>query len=616
MRFTAHLVACTALVLQAQAPVITGFHPDTMIVHPDLVYVSTQLTGDNFWRSGPNDPSRRHIYIRTSGGAWTESGIGIQGILNNELDISILSQPYLASAGLIEIKVAIDGVESNVFPIHVRKELPRLDSALPDQILLTASMDERAFKIGLRGRFWVSPIVAVINGKEFGTLYQHTDYGDEVFSWPEALRKPGVYVLALKDALGTSEARTVEIVGPPLLTATTPAAIHPSDLAPKAAPESAPTTRSTATHAVAPASLALAPARLALATFELRATFQGSAPTKVSWRTDQAPWQDVSVHGIVKGSEVRLPLPVNALSQAAWVEIHASNKAGESQIRVPMAPDTKDYSRSHVGPVTSPFQPPPKETRFIPRDLPPMPPPVTQRLAALAPRLQPSARAWVEDQASRQRTLPAPDVDAVRAAARARFAPSAAPVPAAASLPGARPGTRPVGPAPTATFSRPSAVIAGPSDTDALAFLVLAQAAKEAQEDLTALMDGMKRTQKQKDGLRELLNQIDQEQPGSHPASAPCTSPLCGTIAGRARDLAGQLPGRARPAIQPVATYGDLVRLGSTLKTSLGSLDEMGEAESLRLQQGADRLSKFMAALSNLEKKLNDTSQAVVANLK
>jgi hypothetical protein len=51
-------------------------------------------------------------------------------------------------------------------------------------------------------------------------------------------------------------------------------------------------------------------------------------------------------------------------------------------------------------------------------------------------------------------------------------------------------------------------------------------------------------------------------------------------------------------------------------KDDLDSLSELGEMESLRLQMAMDRRSKFMTALSNILKKMSDTNDAIVQNLK
>lgn len=54
----------------------------------------------------------------------------------------------------------------------------------------------------------------------------------------------------------------------------------------------------------------------------------------------------------------------------------------------------------------------------------------------------------------------------------------------------------------------------------------------------------------------------------------------------------------------------------TNVKNKLDSLSEMSEMESLRLQMAMDRLSKMMSTLSNLLKKLSDTSSSITQNLK
>ena len=92
-------------------------------------------------------------------------------------------------------------------------------------------------------------------------------------------------------------------------------------------------------------------------------------------------------------------------------------------------------------------------------------------------------------------------------------------------------------------------------DIETLAFLVMTQAAKDSQSDLKNIMDGVKKTNQQKQAQRNAQNQKD-------------------------------------------------------------SLSEMSEEESLRLQMAMDRQSKLMEAVSNIEKKMAETQDSTVKNLK
>jgi hypothetical protein len=59
-----------------------------------------------------------------------------------------------------------------------------------------------------------------------------------------------------------------------------------------------------------------------------------------------------------------------------------------------------------------------------------------------------------------------------------------------------------------------------------------------------------------------------------------------------------------------------LYRADIILRKDIDSLSEMGEMESLRLQMAMDRQSKIMSTLSNLLRKLSDTSDAIVQKMK
>jgi WXG100 family type VII secretion target len=52
------------------------------------------------------------------------------------------------------------------------------------------------------------------------------------------------------------------------------------------------------------------------------------------------------------------------------------------------------------------------------------------------------------------------------------------------------------------------------------------------------------------------------------------------------------------------------------IHNTLDSQSELGETESLRLQMAMDRMSKMMSTLSNLMKKVSDTSNGIVQNIK
>ena len=164
-------------------------------------------------------------------------------------------------------------------------------------------------------------------------------------------------------------------------------------------------------------------------------------------------------------------------------------------------------------------------------------------------------------------------------------------------------------------------------DIMAIAFIVLMEAAKSAQEDLKAIMEGVKAINKAKAAMREVLNKVQRD---------------CAANAGRRDDAAldfsrGLGSERAYHAVPLPHLDADApggIRLVPTdlipdafgaraicvvtedLKSKLDSLSEMGEMESLRLQMSMDRLAKMMSTLSNLLKKTSDTASAITQNIK
>ena len=108
------------------------------------------------------------------------------------------------------------------------------------------------------------------------------------------------------------------------------------------------------------------------------------------------------------------------------------------------------------------------------------------------------------------------------------------------------------------------------TDIEALALIVMAQAASDAEADLRAVLVELKETQRTKEDLRRFLEYRKQRRAG---VKAP-------------------------------------------LPTGLDSLSELGEMESLRLQMAMDRASKMMSTLANLLKRIADTQSAIAQNLK
>jgi hypothetical protein len=167
-------------------------------------------------------------------------------------------------------------------------------------------------------------------------------------------------------------------------------------------------------------------------------------------------------------------------------------------------------------------------------------------------------------------------------------------------------------------------------DIQALSFLVLMDAARSAAEDLKQIMAEVKAITAAKKRFRELIAKVNRD----------CVAAAVACHEGRKLEYAPNgLGGAAAYHRVPVPvvdcespdgvqtatvnfvegrtpTHDDLQAVLDDLKNQLDSMNEMSEMTSLRLQMMMDRRSKFIETLSNLMKKISDTQDSVIQNLK
>jgi hypothetical protein len=144
-------------------------------------------------------------------------------------------------------------------------------------------------------------------------------------------------------------------------------------------------------------------------------------------------------------------------------------------------------------------------------------------------------------------------------------------------------------------------------DIEALAFLVLMQAAKSSQEDLKAIMAKVKSINEQKKKMREAMAKMNEP----NPAISRIQLDSFTLLLTKRTTVTKTQTERTKPV-----TKTDIDAVKDRMKNDLDSMNEMGEMESLRLQMAMDRMSKMMSTLSNLLKKISDTSNSIVQNLK
>jgi hypothetical protein len=167
----------------------------------------------------------------------------------------------------------------------------------------------------------------------------------------------------------------------------------------------------------------------------------------------------------------------------------------------------------------------------------------------------------------------------------------------------------------------------GNMDIEALAFLVMMQAAKSANEDLKSIMNAVKAINVQKKALRDASNKLNEKnitissvQLDSFKIlvnSGPPVQNVNTTMAQTNRTLKkDSLNTRNLQKTNNPVSITELDNVKKTVKNKLDSMSEMGETESLRLRMAMDRLSKFMSTISNLMKKISGTEDGIIKNLK
>ena len=177
---------------------------------------------------------------------------------------------------------------------------------------------------------------------------------------------------------------------------------------------------------------------------------------------------------------------------------------------------------------------------------------------------------------------------------------------------------------------RLSETLNGVADIESLAFVTLMEAATSAQDDVRAIIAGVKAINAAKRRQRELLRRINRDVAAAAVAHAEgngvAFSPdgLGGEHAYQEVEIAIPDPessggvqfATVALADRKITSKAQLDAAAEAIRDGLDSMSELGEMESLRLQMAMDRLSKLMSSLSNILKKISDTSQSLTQNLK
>lgn len=162
-------------------------------------------------------------------------------------------------------------------------------------------------------------------------------------------------------------------------------------------------------------------------------------------------------------------------------------------------------------------------------------------------------------------------------------------------------------------------------DIEALCFLVLMQASKSAQEDLKAIMAGVKSINQQKQAIRDAMNKMNNKQQTVSKLQLDSFKLLLKPVQ-TVKPATNLKPIQATKAVAPVPARNAAVNqpasveeLNNTLeeiRKKHDSLSEQGEEQQLKMQMIMDRMAKANSAASNLMKKFSETQNAIIQNLK
>jgi putative addiction module CopG family antidote len=167
------------------------------------------------------------------------------------------------------------------------------------------------------------------------------------------------------------------------------------------------------------------------------------------------------------------------------------------------------------------------------------------------------------------------------------------------------------------------------SDIEALVQIVMMEAAQEAEAELRAILAETQARNAAKKALRELLGRVKRDQAANelrreyeaaldfsrglgserayHRVRLPVADPEApGGLRWVAADLAGE----------KITRLSQLDCAAAELQDKLDSLSEMSDMLSLRLQMLMDRRAKMMETLSNIMKKMGETAETLVGNMK
>lgn len=162
----------------------------------------------------------------------------------------------------------------------------------------------------------------------------------------------------------------------------------------------------------------------------------------------------------------------------------------------------------------------------------------------------------------------------------------------------------------------------GSMSIEALVTLVMMQSAKDNEEELRNMMAYMKKTNEEKQKLREAQEKMEKNKSAMSKQMLDSfrrlTKPQVNAVSATQTTKLQPSPTVtkiSRPVNSQVSAT-EIKQVQDSLKSKLDGMNEMSEMTSLHLQQSMDRRSKFINTLSNIMKKISETQDSIIQNMK
>ena len=124
-----------------------------------------------------------------------------------------------------------------------------------------------------------------------------------------------------------------------------------------------------------------------------------------------------------------------------------------------------------------------------------------------------------------------------------------------------------------------------------------------------------------KQKLRDLLTQTQAEIKSNETTDAKdtCQTALCKSLPSTVGEISSATANLQKPVrilVPAKPTFADLRTLPAQFQTNLDSLNDISQAQQMKIQMLMDQRAKLIDTLSNIMKSISDTQSTIIQNIK